>query len=264
MIASSVLLSIWVQQLCSNRQFRWQLVQFTFPFSILKVFTVESKIVCRYWLKHINNAFLFSFSDNMTWKILLTCFIMFLVGITLSTEQQIDLNRNKSEAKILSRKKRFLIFPTGSSFSVATCMTVGVYGNPQFSLWSWGLNYGFAYNLPSNSSYFTRPPDDLFAVPFFTDPMGPPPPPPPETPPPDTTSVPPSGHDIHDDYHDHYPSAPSDILGETNQQFPTDLPAGPAQRKYSTYYQPKYETKPMMQRRYRRDIYRNIESVINK
>jgi len=52
--------------------------------------------------------------------------------------------------------KRYLIFPTGSSFSVAVCMTIGIYGNPQYSIFSWGLNWGFAYNLPTNSSYFKK------------------------------------------------------------------------------------------------------------
>lgn len=36
-------------------------------------------------------------------------------------------------------------------------MTVGLYGNPQFSYISWGLNYGFAYDLPSNTSVFLKP-----------------------------------------------------------------------------------------------------------
>lgn len=40
----------------------------------------------------------------------------------------------KSNEKILSRKKRYLIFPQGSSFSVAVCSTIGIYGNPQFSI----------------------------------------------------------------------------------------------------------------------------------
>lgn len=43
-------------------------------------------------------------------------------------------NNNNSKDKVLSRRKRYLVFPTGSSFSVAVCMTIGVYGNPQFSL----------------------------------------------------------------------------------------------------------------------------------
>lgn len=86
-------------------------------------------------------------------------------------------NDTSTEVKVLSRKKRYLIFPQGSSFSVATCMTIGIYGNPQFSIFrwayrtiyknltlinwndsssSWGLNYGFAYNLPTNASEYSK------------------------------------------------------------------------------------------------------------
>lgn len=65
-------------------------------------------------------------------------------------------NDTSSEVKVLSRKKRYLIFPQGSSFSVATCMTIGIYGNPQYSIFSWGLNYGFAYNLPTNASEYSK------------------------------------------------------------------------------------------------------------
>lgn len=43
-------------------------------------------------------------------------------------------DKNVEIEKILSRRKRYLIFPTGSSFSVAVCMTVGIYGNPQYSM----------------------------------------------------------------------------------------------------------------------------------
>lgn len=200
----------------------------------------------------------------MTQKMLLTCFIMLLVDITLSTEQQIDLDRNKSVAKVLSRKKRFLIFPTGSSFSVAVCMTVGVYGNPQFSIWSWAINYGFAYNLPTNSTYFTHPPDDLFQIPLFPE-GGPPVEEPLE---PETTVNPlEHHHDEHDHSfeHDHDHGSFNAPHGEL--PVPADSPAltmPAAQRKYFVYYQPKYETKPMLQRRYRRDVYRKIESVIDK
>lgn len=38
------------------------------------------------------------------------------------------LPRNGVKEKVLSRTKRYLIFPTGSSFSVATCSTIGIYG----------------------------------------------------------------------------------------------------------------------------------------
>lgn len=113
-----------------------------------------------------------------------------------------------------------------------------MYGNPQFSIFSWALNYGFAYNLPSNSSYFTHAPPDVLDFPFFKD----------ETTT-TTTEAPettiPADHDDHD-HHDRKSVAQS------------------SRRQYLTYVQPKFETKPMIQRRFRRDIYKNIESVLNR
>lgn len=35
---------------------------------------------------------------------------------------------------VLSRRKRYLVFPTGSSMSAAVCMTIGIHGNPQYSM----------------------------------------------------------------------------------------------------------------------------------
>lgn len=52
------------------------------------------------------------------------------------------------EKKVL-RRKRFVAFPEGSSFTVAVCHTVGVIGNPNPSLLSYGLNWGMAYDLPN-------------------------------------------------------------------------------------------------------------------
>lgn len=208
--------------------------------------------------------------------------MMMLIDVSLSANQQIEDDRRKREPKVLSRRKRYIIFPVGSSFSVATCMvgsihmficrnyysflfplqTIGVYGNPNFSLFSWALNYGFAYNLPDNSSYFTQPSSvDIFSVPSFIDGFAPPPDAEPPAPPDTTTTttakpeifIPDHSHDH--DYHDHdHASAPS-ASGD-------DMTA--SRRKYHVYYQPKYETKPMIQRRYRRDVYRNIEGVIDK
>lgn len=54
-----------------------------------------------------------------------------------------------NSTSILSRKKRFVAFPEGSSFTVAVCHTVGVIGNPNPSLLSYGLNWGMAYDLPN-------------------------------------------------------------------------------------------------------------------
>jgi biopolymer transport protein ExbD len=50
-----------------------------------------------------------------------------------NTAQEIEIEI-KAKDKVLSRKKRYLVFPTGSSFSVATCSTIGIYGNPQYSI----------------------------------------------------------------------------------------------------------------------------------
>lgn len=172
-----------------------------------------------------------------------------LVDVSLSANQQTD--GKEIESKVLSRRKRFIIFPTGSSFSVAVCMTVGVYGNPQFSLFSWAVNYGFAYNLPSNSSYVINYPVDLISFPILGPAVERPQYHRPTEPPTTTTPKPEEpDHDDHDDHDDH--------------TFPTMGDNSASRRKYHVYYQPSYETRPMMQRRYRRDIYRNIESVIDK
>ncbi|XP_062564827.1 uncharacterized protein LOC134227405 isoform X2 [Armigeres subalbatus] len=59
-----------------------------------------------------------------------------------------------SSTKILSRRKRFLVFPEGSSFSMAVCMGIGIYGNPNYNMFSWALNWGVAYNLPNQTISF--------------------------------------------------------------------------------------------------------------
>lgn len=193
-------------------------------------------------------------------KALVIGVIMMLVDVSISAAQQ--ANQTKAEEKVLSRRKRFLIFPTGSSFSVAVCMTVGVYGNPQFSIWSWGLNYGFAYNLPTNSTYFLNPPKDVLQFPFFEN-FEPESSVPPTTTTPEPETLPPD-HDHH--HHDYDSGSTEHHSGSAESSAPAADSATPpaAQRKYFVYYQPKYETKPMIQRRYRRDIYKNIESVIDK
>lgn len=106
-----------------------------------------------------------------------------------------------------------------------------MYGNPQFSIFSWALNYGFAYNLPSNSSYFLHPPADILDFPFFKD----------ET----TTTTTEAPETTITPEHDHSHDLSS-------------------RRQYLNYVQPQFETKPMIQRRFRRDIYKNIESIIDR
>uniref|UniRef100_A0A1B0ALD7 Uncharacterized protein n=1 Tax=Glossina palpalis gambiensis TaxID=67801 RepID=A0A1B0ALD7_9MUSC len=49
----------------------------------------------------------------------------------------------------LSRKKRYVAFPEGSSVTAAICLTVGMIGNPSRDFLSYAVNYGVAYNLPT-------------------------------------------------------------------------------------------------------------------
>lgn len=152
---------------------------------------------------------------------------MLLLQMASSYSQNVTANE-----KILSRKRRYLIFPTGSSFSVATCMTVGLYGNPQFSYISFALNYGFAYSLPTNISDFRNKPSMTEAilkdmVVLAADP---------------TTAEPPN----------------STVAAET----PPATPAPAMRRQYYQNYQ--VETRPMIQRRYRRDLYGKMEVVMKE
>ncbi|XP_058446009.1 uncharacterized protein LOC131427102 [Malaya genurostris] len=73
---------------------------------------------------------------------------------TVLTEENFQEMSNSNSSALLSRKKRFIVFPLGSSFSVAVCMTVGVYGNPNYNMYSWAVNWGVAYNLPNQTISF--------------------------------------------------------------------------------------------------------------
>ncbi|CAG4935767.1 unnamed protein product [Colias eurytheme] len=58
-----------------------------------------------------------------------------------------------SDSTVLSRRKRYVAFPEGSSFSCAGCFTVGTLGQPAISsspgIFTFGLNWGIAYELPN-------------------------------------------------------------------------------------------------------------------
>ncbi|KAH8363447.1 hypothetical protein KR084_010491 [Drosophila pseudotakahashii] len=54
-----------------------------------------------------------------------------------------------SSQRKLSRGKRFVAFPQGSSASGAVCLTTGVIGNPNLLYLSLGINWGVAYDLPN-------------------------------------------------------------------------------------------------------------------
>ncbi|XP_031636179.1 uncharacterized protein LOC116349065, partial [Contarinia nasturtii] len=71
-----------------------------------------------------------------------------------SLESLIEQNLNRTENvtnHLKSRRKRYVAFPEGSSFSVAFCATVGFVGNPNFIYFSWAINWGVAYDLPNDT-----------------------------------------------------------------------------------------------------------------
>ncbi|XP_058455156.1 uncharacterized protein LOC131432713 [Malaya genurostris] len=88
-------------------------------------------------------------------------FLMFWVISCSALESTMDGTEhsgadNGPSKGILSRKKRYVVFPEGSSFSVAVCMTIGMYGNPNYQMFSWALNWGMAYNLPNQTVSFEQ------------------------------------------------------------------------------------------------------------
>ncbi|KAG6451058.1 uncharacterized protein LOC115444166 [Manduca sexta] len=58
-----------------------------------------------------------------------------------------------SKSKVLSRRKRYVAFPEGSSFSIAGCMVTGLIGQPAPATapgtFTFGLNWAIAYELPN-------------------------------------------------------------------------------------------------------------------
>ncbi|CAG9130147.1 unnamed protein product [Plutella xylostella] len=65
-----------------------------------------------------------------------------------------ELSRS-GRSRILSRKRRYVTFPEGSSFSCAACMTVGLIGQPSPTTapgtFTFGMNWGIAYELPNET-----------------------------------------------------------------------------------------------------------------
>ncbi|XP_020810858.1 uncharacterized protein LOC110186148 [Drosophila serrata] len=64
-------------------------------------------------------------------------------------QDQLTPHAAPSSQRKLSRGKRFVAFPQGSSASGAVCLTTGVIGNPNLLYLSLGINWGVAYDLPN-------------------------------------------------------------------------------------------------------------------
>lgn len=243
-------------------------------------------------------------------------FICFLITFYKIAEcVRVERGASQAEGKLLSRKKRYLVFPEGASMSVASCMTVGVIGNPQFSIFSYGVNYGFAYELPTNATLFLRHRDSIFGLnnddeEEEEEPL-PPPPSPPITEAP--TSAPETTQPTQSTDDHHYLPEDSGPPNFDNQYLPedsgpplnfdpnqlTDLSDSPNskigytfpwnsgkinslniqsipnrrmnnqeyQRPFSVFpqrsYSP-YASRPMLQRRYRRELYNKFEIAMDK
>lgn len=170
-----------------------------------------------------------------------------------------------------------------------------VWGNPQYSMFSWGINYGFAYNLPTNATYYQHPPSDVLNnFPFldlfpFRD-LSPEEDEPTTTTTTTTTEAPPETEappDSHESITFIKPNSTDTEKRRNDWNFyngiSTFQKAAPvyyprpitnnafmssndriSSNIYPVYYPPKIETKPMMQRRYRRDLYKSIETVLNR
>ncbi|KAJ6633545.1 hypothetical protein Bhyg_16194 [Pseudolycoriella hygida] len=89
-------------------------------------------------------------SNKIIFVALLICYSLdFVIGMKIEENGQIS---NASDGlKTLSRHKRYMAFPEGSSFSVAYCGTFGYIGNPNYIYISWALNFGVAYELPNET-----------------------------------------------------------------------------------------------------------------
>ncbi|XP_075144862.1 uncharacterized protein LOC142219954 [Haematobia irritans] len=67
-------------------------------------------------------------------------------GLLMPLAEADSLPTNRTQV-LLSRRRRYVAFPEGSSVSAAICMTLGVIGNSNFL--SSSINWGVAYDLPT-------------------------------------------------------------------------------------------------------------------
>ncbi|XP_037942957.1 uncharacterized protein LOC119675810 [Teleopsis dalmanni] len=154
---------------------------------------------------------------------------------------------DENDRRALSRRKRFIGFPQGSSFSCAVCLTTGVLGNPNYQYLSLGLNWGIAYNLPNSSwvighaNGFTNSKDD-------------------------------KDEPMKDDSADTSTPGTPAVDGATDDAVPTDLPPTDSSTGNSTDdsssdsgdMSPNKMAMRIIKRRHRRHLYDKLETLINK
>ncbi|XP_066585098.1 uncharacterized protein [Prorops nasuta] len=76
---------------------------------------------------------------------------LILVLYIVTSGEEVDSGEEKS----LSRRKRYVVFPEGSSFSIALCLTVHTL-TPD-NIFTEGVNWGISYDLPNESKPALEP-----------------------------------------------------------------------------------------------------------
>ncbi|RVE40442.1 hypothetical protein evm_014908 [Chilo suppressalis] len=93
----------------------------------------------------------------MYYDLKLWILLLFVINGVWNFDDEFMVHKNRS--KILSRKKRYVTFPAGSSFSCAGCMTIGLMGQPSpttvAGTFTFGLNWAIAYELPNATETLT-------------------------------------------------------------------------------------------------------------
>ncbi|XP_060814692.1 uncharacterized protein LOC132906480 [Bombus pascuorum] len=79
------------------------------------------------------------------------CLLLLIICVLLS-----DYQVNSDRDARLSRKKRYVVFPEGSTFSIALCLTVHTL-TPDDDIFTEGVNWGISYDLPNESKPALEP-----------------------------------------------------------------------------------------------------------
>ncbi|KOX71217.1 hypothetical protein WN51_04241 [Melipona quadrifasciata] len=79
------------------------------------------------------------------------CFLLLMICVLLSNYQV-----NSDRDARLSRKRRYVVFPEGSTFSVALCLTTHT-ETPDDDIFTEGINWGISYDLPNESKPALEP-----------------------------------------------------------------------------------------------------------
>ncbi|XP_017758790.1 PREDICTED: uncharacterized protein LOC108549784 [Eufriesea mexicana] len=80
------------------------------------------------------------------------CFALLMLCAVLLTDHRAGSDRDAR----LSRKKRYVVFPEGSTFSIALCLTVHTL-TPDDNIFTEGVNWGISYDLPNESKPALEP-----------------------------------------------------------------------------------------------------------